>query len=84
MAKLTQRQLVLQHLEQYGQLDPFTAFVEYGILTNLRTRIVELRRQGYDIETGSIKGKSKVTGRPWKVANYILHKHENQSVQSGS
>jgi len=72
MAKMTQRQMVLKHLQEFGSLDPFTAFKEYGIFTNLRTRVCELRKQGYKIKTEWIHGKSKITGRTWSMAKYIL------------
>lgn len=72
MAKTpTQKDMVLQHLKEYGSLDPFTAFKEYGIFTGLHARITELRKEGHDIRTGHISGVSAVTGRKWQIANYI-------------
>lgn len=69
--KPTQKQMVLEHLKQYGSLDPFTAFREYGIFTALHARITELRKEGHLIKTDHITGKSNITGRQWKIANYI-------------
>lgn len=72
MAKTpTQKQMVLEHLKQYGSLDPFTAFKEYGIFTGLHSRITELRQEGYQIRTEHITGVSNVTGRRWQIANYV-------------
>lgn len=64
--------MVLEHLQQYGSLDPFTAFKEYGIFTALHSRITELRREGHDIRTEHITGTSAVTGRRWKIALYVM------------
>lgn len=74
--KPTQKQMVLEHLKKYGSLDPMTALMEYGIMNGLHSRITELRREGYDIETSQLKGVSKITGRTWKVAKYVYHSNE--------
>lgn len=66
----TQKEMVLEHLINYGSLDTFTAFREYGIFTGLRSRVAELRKEGHNIKTGWISGKSKITGRIWRIANY--------------
>lgn len=65
--------MVLEHLKKYGSLDAFTAFQEYGIFTGLHARITELRDEGHDITTEKISGVSKVTGRTWRIANYIYN-----------
>lgn len=71
MKQPTQKEMVLAHLQNYGSLDPFTAFEEYGIFTGLHSRITELRKEGYNIKTESITGTSKVTGRKWTIAKYV-------------
>lgn len=67
----TQKEMILSHLKEHGSIDPLTAFQEYGCLTNLHARITELRRAGHAIRTDYLTGKSKITGRTWRVANYV-------------
>ncbi|MCD6106804.1 MAG: helix-turn-helix domain-containing protein [Caldisericaceae bacterium] len=49
MEKLSQNKLVLNHLEEYGAIDPLTALSEYGIM-RLGARIYELKKAGHKIE----------------------------------
>ncbi len=46
---MKQNEIVLKHLQQYGEISPMQA-VEYGILS-LSMRISELRTQGHVIST---------------------------------
>lgn len=54
--KLTQRDIILWHLQNVGTLTRAQAMMEYGIV-ELPARIVELKRLGYKIT--SDKGTSK-------------------------
>ena len=54
--KLTQRDIILWHLQNVGTLTRAQAMSEYGIV-ELPARIVELKRLGYNIT--SEKGTSK-------------------------
>ena len=77
--KVTQKQLVLQHLQRYGSIEPLTALREYGCY-RLGAVIFDLRQEGKNITTTMMEAKSKITGRPVRFANYIFHKpqaHEN-------
>ena len=55
-AKMTQRDIILWHLQNIGTLTRAQAMSEYGIV-ELPARIVELKRLGYNIT--SEKGHSK-------------------------
>lgn len=45
---MTQREIVLDHMERFGTITRAQAFDVYGI-TELNTRIHELRKEGYII-----------------------------------
>ena len=70
--KNTQKQFILQHLQQYGSIEPLTALREYGCY-RLGAVIFNLRAEGYNIVTERMEAKSKITGRPVQFAKYILY-----------
>lgn len=53
-----QCQLVLMHMKKYGSITHLEAEKEYGIL-RLASRINDLRRQGYVIQSEMISGKNR-------------------------
>lgn len=57
--KITQKEMVLGHLQRWGSITSMKAFQRYGI-TRLAEYIRELRSDGHDIETTyRMKGKKK-------------------------
>lgn len=70
--KNTQKQFILQHLKQFGSIEPLTALREYGCY-RLGAVIFNLRTEGYNIATEILQSKSRITGRPVRFAKYILH-----------
>lgn len=58
MAKMTQCERVLRHMEDFGSITSLEAVNEYGIM-RLASRIADLKGQGYDIvsERGSSKNR---------------------------
>ena len=70
-SRLTQKRLILEHLQRYGSIEPMTALREYGCY-RLSGRISELRAEGVDIRTEYITQRSKVTGFFVKFAKYVL------------
>jgi hypothetical protein len=72
MAKLTQKQKILRHLQEIGAITPVQAFFDYSIM-RLATRIFELKEDGYDIETIMLKSENKF-GEPVRYAQYKLIK----------
>jgi hypothetical protein len=58
MAKLTQCDRILRHLEDYGSIDPMIAIMEYGCM-RLAARIADLKRQGHAITTERMKGRNR-------------------------
>ena len=71
--KLTQRDIILWHLQNIGTLTRAQAMGEYGIV-ELPARIVELKRLGYNItsERGTSTnrfGKIILTYTNWRKTN---------------
>ena len=69
--KLTQKKVILQHLKNFGSIEPLTALREYGCY-RLGARISDLRHDGYNIITETMSSVSRITGRPVHFANYKL------------
>lgn len=77
--KITQRDIILWHLQNVGTLTRAQAMLEYGIV-ELPARIVELKRLGHKIT--SEKGHSKnrfgtVTFNIYKLEGYDEQIHSN-------
>lgn len=58
MAKLTQCERVLRHLEDFGSISSLEAMSEYGIM-RLASRISDLKGQGYPIVAERVTGKNR-------------------------
>lgn len=58
MAKLTQCERVLRHLEDFGSITSLEAMSEYGIM-RLASRISDLKDQGYAIVSERVTGKNR-------------------------
>lgn len=54
---MTQNEVILRHLREYGQITSMDAIMRYGC-TRLAARIAELKKDGYDIESEKPKGKN--------------------------
>lgn len=70
--KITQLELVLMHLERFGTITSFEAFVDYGI-TRLSAIIYTLRKLGYKIENKMLTTKNRL-GNYTSYAKYTLSK----------
>ena len=79
MAKLTQWERILRHLEDFGSITSLEAMTEYGIM-RLASRIADLKGQGYDIvsERGSSKNRY---GETTSFSVYRLKKHQIVKVR---
>ena len=55
---MTQREAILQYIEEFGSITPMQAFSDLGI-TKLATRISEMRKDGWEfkIETVTVKNR---------------------------
>lgn len=72
MAKLTQREKIIRHLDAFGTIDPMVAIKDYGIM-RLASRISDLRKEGYAIVTTMVHGlnrfheKTRYAEYSWEV-----------------
>ncbi len=68
--KVTQEDLILEHMRRHGSITSMEAFAEYSI-TRLAVGIWSLRKKGYVIDTiDEVSSTGKRYGR------YILHEEE--------
>ena len=58
MAKLTQCDRILRHLEDYGSITSLEAVNEYGIM-RLASRIADLKEMGHNIVSERTTGKNR-------------------------
>lgn len=65
-----QKEIVLNHLKEFGSITSWTAIQEYGI-TRLSDVILRLRREGYDIITKTQSGKDR-RGKSSSYAKYVF------------
>ena len=70
MAKMTQCERILRHLEDYGSITSLEAINEYGIL-RLASRVNDLKLKGFAIRTEIVKGKNRY-GETTNFAKYSL------------
>ena len=73
MGRVTQKQVVLDHLTNIGTLTKREAFIEYGI-SHLGDRVFNLRNEGYPITTTMVSVKTRY-GKE-EIAVYELQKQQ--------
>ena len=56
--KITQCDMILRHLRDYGSITSIEAITEYGIL-RLASRISDLKKQGHSIVSETATGKNR-------------------------
>lgn len=71
MGKLTQYDVILEHLKRHGHITSMCAIREYSI-TRLSAIIFMLRKDGYNIESEFKSGKSRKYGWATHYVDYIL------------
>ena len=67
---MTQKKIILKHLQDYGSIEPLEALGDYGIY-RLASRISELRDAGYKITTEKVQKLNRF-GKKIQFAKYIL------------
>lgn len=68
--KLNQRELILKYIADFGYITSFQAYADLGI-TQLATRISELKERGYQFRTEDVKTKNRY-GKPSHYYKYYL------------
>jgi hypothetical protein len=71
--KLNQRELVLNYIADFGYITSFQAYQDLGI-TQLATRIKELKDQGYQFKTENVKTKNRYGKPPHYYKYYLIDK----------
>lgn len=65
---MTRLETVRSHLREHGYITPGIAMLEYGMTNGLAQRILDLRREGWEIETDTVV--ERLSGRT--VTRYHL------------
>ena len=65
---MTQREMILQYIEDFGSITPMQAFADLGI-TKLATRISEMRKDGMSFNIETVSGRNRY-GKPTHYARY--------------
>lgn len=68
--KMTHYDRILRHLKEFGEIDSWTAIMEYGC-TRLSAYILLLRKDGYNIESETMTGKNRF-GESTRFTRYVL------------
>ena len=68
---MTQREQILNYINEFGSITPMEAFSDLGI-TKLATRISEMRRDGMEFKIETVKRKNRY-GKPVHYARYSLY-----------
>ena len=58
MAKVTQRDMIIKYIKDFGSISSWDAYKDLGI-TQLGTRIFELKQKGYIFSKERIKTKNR-------------------------
>lgn len=76
--KITQRDLILKYIEDFGSITPMEAFGDLGI-TKLATRISEMRKDGMQFKIDTVKSKNRY-GKTVHFAKYSFLKEDIVNV----
>ena len=79
MAKLTQCERILRHLEDFGSITSLEAMSEYGIM-RLASRIADLKGQGYAILSERVTGKNRYE----ETTSYSVYRLANKEVTTNA
>lgn len=71
---MTQREQILQYINDFGSITPMEAFSDLGI-TKLATRISEMRKDGMRFKIETVHGKNRY-GKPTHYAKYSFAEGE--------
>lgn len=68
---MTQHEMILNHIEEYGSISSLEAMKEYGIM-RLASRIHDLKKQGYVFNREVVTAKNRFDD-PVRFVRYSLH-----------
>ena len=67
---MSQKELILKYIADFGYITSFQAYQDLGI-TQLATRIKELKERGYQFRTEDVRTKNQY-GKPTHFYKYYL------------
>ena len=67
---MTQKELILKYINDFGSITSFQAYTDLGV-TQLGTRIKELKDKGYTFKTEPQKTNNRY-GKPVRFVRYYL------------
>lgn len=73
--KKNQREMILDYIADFGFITSFQAYADLGI-TQLATRIKELKERGYQFRTEDVRTKNRY-GKPSHYYKYFLIERES-------
>ena len=71
---MTQKQAILQYIKDFGGITSMEAYMDLGV-TQLATRISELKEQGYSFDKTTIKKLNRY-GKKIAFSKYSLRKEK--------
>lgn len=74
--KMTQREAIIDYINQFGSITPMEAFADLGI-TKLATRVSEMKKDGITLKHESIKCKTRL-GRTTHYTRYSFEEGVKQ------
>ena len=79
MAKLTQCERIIRHLNDHGSITSLEAMSEYGIM-RLASRINDLKGMGYPIISERMAGKNRYN----ETTSYSVYRLANKEVTTNA
>lgn len=69
---MSQKEMILKYIEDFGYITSWQAYADLGV-TQLATRIKELKESGYEFKTVNVKTKNRYN-KPSHYFKYFLVK----------
>lgn len=77
---VSQKQMVLDYITEFGSITPIDAFRDLGV-TRLAAKVFELKKDGHDIDKVIETGKNRFGNRT-RYARYSFGKGEDNENQT--
>lgn len=77
---VSQKQMVLDYIREFGSITPIDAFRDLGV-TRLAAKVFELKKEGHDIDKVIETGKNRFGNRT-RYARYSFGKGEDNENQA--
>lgn len=71
---MTQKEMVIQYITDFGSITPLEALADLGIM-RLASRVSDLKRDGHKIKKTMVKSKNRFG----KIIHYAKYEKENEN-----